>query len=345
MSVLDKYDLNEPEIPVPAVNLPSEGLVLLVGSSGSGKSTILRQHFELDDIPFSANRLIDDFTSHERAEELLIACGLRSIPTWVRAYSSLSNGEAHRAFCARSIDVGREFIDEFSSVVDRDTAKSLAVALKKWFDRSEQKRLVVATCHRDIQDWLCPDAVYDTDQMAWESGRLLRRPRPHITVEVTPCHGETVWEHVKKHHYLSHNFNRSANCWAATINGKLVGFTSVIAFPSGSLKDAWREHRTVVVPEFQGLGIGNKLSEAVGDWVASTGGRYFSKTSHPAMGEHRNRSGQWRPTSKNGKNRLDYKSEGGAYHTASLQERDKSRACYSHEYICEKGVDRDTKFN
>jgi hypothetical protein len=43
----------------------------------------------------------------------------------------------------------------------------------------------------------------------------------------------------------------------------------------------WREHRTVVLPDFQGVGIGDALSEWLGAYLRSWGIRIRSLTSHP----------------------------------------------------------------
>jgi hypothetical protein len=56
----------------------------------------------------------------------------------------------------------------------------------------------------------------------------------------------------------------------------------------------WREHRTVVLPDFQGVGIGNALSEWLGAYLKSWGLRFTSVTSHPAMIRHRSASPKWR---------------------------------------------------
>jgi hypothetical protein len=70
--------------------------------------------------------------------------------------------------------------------------------------------------------------------------------------------------------------------------------------------------------------------------VLDAGGRFFSKTSHPSFGEHRNKSNKWRPTSKNGKKRLDYK-EGQNTKEDGHKMKHRFRMCYSHEYIGEIG--------
>jgi ABC-type lipoprotein export system ATPase subunit len=90
-----KYDIKDyVESPVTIPDLPTDGIVLIVGTSGSGKSTILRSLGERTQpkVEFY-NSVIENFSTAERGEELLLACGLRSIPTWFRTPSTLSNGE------------------------------------------------------------------------------------------------------------------------------------------------------------------------------------------------------------------------------------------------------------
>jgi hypothetical protein len=65
-------------------------------------------------------------------------------------------------------------------------------------------------------------------------------------------------------------------------------------------KPAWRERRTVCLPDFQGVGIGNAMSEFVASLFAATGKPYVSTTSHPAMIRHRVKSPLWRMTRKPG---------------------------------------------
>jgi ABC-type ATPase with predicted acetyltransferase domain len=63
---------------------------------------------------------------------------------------------------ARKLQTGT-VIDEFTSVVNRETAKSCSVALSKYIKRNNLKNIVLATCHEDILSWLEPDWVYCTD--------------------------------------------------------------------------------------------------------------------------------------------------------------------------------------
>lgn len=149
-----------PEFDVPA----SFGLGVIVGSSGSGKTQILIHYFGLFSKPkWSKNKaIVSHFTSPQKAVERLSAAGLSSIPTMCKPYHVLSTGEAYRADVARMIRDGA-VIDEYTSVVNRETAKSLSVALRKYIRTQNLKDVVLATCHRDVLDWLEPDWVFDTD--------------------------------------------------------------------------------------------------------------------------------------------------------------------------------------
>lgn len=327
VSIFDKYDLLDVNEGILVPDKPATGIVVVVGSSGSGKSTILKEWGHEDHDICELTPIIDLFPTQDIGEKMLIASGLRSIPSWRRTLGSVSNGERHRAEIAVNLSRKLGFIDEFTSVVDRNTARGLCVSINK----SGVKDLVIATCHRDVLDWLDFDVAYDTDSKCWVNRGVLWRQKP-LKVELVPCDTETVWGVFKKHHYLSGSINKSANSWAAYLDGYLVGMTSIIAFPSGNWKDGWRDHRIVVLPEFQGMGIGSAISDMVADIVVSEGGRFFSKTAHPALGEHRENSSKWKPTTKNKVVRKDYNSD-----IRTKEDKHKRahahRNCYSHEYI------------
>ncbi len=327
MSIFDKYDLVDVDETVKQVDLPEKGLIVIVGSSGSGKTTLMKSWGMSDTVYDMDTPIIDLFSSHDDGEHYLILAGLRSVPSWKRTLSTVSNGERHRAEIALHLSQHSEFIDEFTSVVDRHTARALCHSI----NRAECERLVLSTCHRDVLEWLDFDHAYDTDSGQWLDRRSVRRDRA-IELSIRPCDTEAVWEFFKRHHYLSGKVNKSANCWVALYEGKPVAMTSAIAFPSGNWKDGWRGHRTVVLPEFQGLGIGSALSDAVAEHIISTGARFFSKTSHPAFGEHRNRSPKWKPTSKNGIRRNDYSSKRKTKE-AGHKAQHINRICFSHEYV------------
>ena len=341
-----KYDITDyKESPVPIPNLPKDGIVLIVGTSGSGKSTILKSLGDIKQPSINNTAtVIENFSSPERGEELLLACGLRSIPTWFREPTTLSNGEFHRFEMAMSLDQGLGTVDEFTSVVDRDTAKSLALSIRKYYDRrGTDEPLYIASCHRDIIDWLDPEWVYDTDLQVLENRRapfcMGRRPELVLTIKSASV---DYWRYFSKNHYLDTAISKSAHYYVLLLGDKPIGFHAAIHSTNRDIHSYWRGHRTVILPEFQGMGIGTAFSDAIAEMYVSKGFRYFSKTAHPSFGEHREKSELWRPTSTNKKSRLgSYLLKDGSArkmpgYGGTTTARDAGRICYSHEYIGKK---------
>ena len=152
---------------LPSFVKPKEDFHLgaIVGSSGSGKSQILKHHFGYTEPSVewdSQKAIVSHFGTPNVALEKLFASGISSIPTLCKPYHVLSNGEKYRAYVARVIG-DNCIIDEFTSVVNRETAKSLSVSLSKYIRRNNIKNVVISSCHRDILDWLEPDWVFDCD--------------------------------------------------------------------------------------------------------------------------------------------------------------------------------------
>jgi hypothetical protein len=88
-----------------------------------------------------------------------------------------------------------------------------------------------------------------------------------------------------------------AACFCGLVGGEPAAFTAVLPFPH-AVRPGWREHRTVCLPDFQGVGIGNAMSEFVALLYVASGRPYFSTTTHPAMIRHRAKSPLWRITVK-----------------------------------------------
>src|SRR6266403_435739 len=127
---------------------------LIVGPSGSGKTLLLNSVFGTPPIlGWSRKSVIDDFPSVLSMEDISRVCqsvGFNTIPSWLRPYSVLSNGERFRVETARSLLDTRSptCIDEFTSVVDRQVAQFACHAIQKYV-RESNKKLVCASCHYD----------------------------------------------------------------------------------------------------------------------------------------------------------------------------------------------------
>lgn len=314
---------------------------LIVGSSGSGKSTILKRAFgEEETITWEGDKSIaSHFGSFEEASNKFGAVGLNSIPTWLKPYKVLSNGEAFRADLARRLHSGA-VIDEFTSVVNREVAISCSVSIEKYIRNNGLKNIVFCSCHDDIIPYLRPSWIYNTDSHQLYDGACPRRPT--ISLEIVGAE-QKAWNLFKKYHYLSADLNNASTCYMALLNDIPIAFMALLTLPGRDVQHAWREHRVVVHPDYQGMGIGNKFSETIAQAYIEKGCRYFCKTSNPRMGEHRNRSPLWRATANNGKSRESYLTDSGDIRENTWNSRygmkpelvkiHAHRICYSHEYI------------
>lgn len=303
---------------------------LIVGPSGSGKSTLLRTLGEPVAVEWANGKaIVSHFKDATDARDRLAATGLNSIPAWCRPFHVLSTGEQFRADLARRLGSGA-CIDEFTSVVDRNVAKSCSAAISRYIRATGMSGVVFASCHYDIIPWLSPDWVYDTATgVLTPRGSL--RGQPAIRLDLLPCASE-AWALFRQHHYLSATINRSARCWIAVWGNTPIGFTAALAFPNAHMSNAWREHRTVVLPDFQGMGMGVRISDAIGALLVDEGKRYFSKTAHPRMGAYRENSPVWKGTTKNRKARPDYNHDRETKEDG-YRRFHAGRLAWSHEYI------------
>ena len=312
---------------------------LIVGPSGSGKSNILKEFNEEENIQWDSNKAVcSHFPTHDEAINKLSAVGFNSIPSWLKPYHVLSTGEKFRVDLAKRLK-DNAVIDEFTSVVDRNVAKSCANALGKYIKKQNLKNIVFASCHYDIIDWLKPDWVFDTTSNKVVGRRWERRPK--IVLEVLPCTSK-IWPLFSDHHYLTADCNKGAKCWLGLWEGNPVGFESAIPLPTGTIEGlCYREHRLVILPDFQGLGIGARFSECIGEMFLAQDIKYFSKTAHPRLGEYREASNKWKPTSSNKKDHSKaymkdikrVRAGGNLIQTEQALLRHMNRICYSHQYV------------
>ncbi|HXE53788.1 MAG TPA: GNAT family N-acetyltransferase [Tepidisphaeraceae bacterium] len=300
-------------------------LGLIVGPSGSGKTTLARRAWPAafhEPAPWPADRaLIDCLGDHpiKQIVRTLTAVGFSSPPAWLKPHVVLSTGERFRAELARAllnppqnhhrsqplqtqvdtkiapVPVYRPLLvfDEFTSVVDRTVAKVCSYAVSKAIrSNAIPIRFVAVTCHHDVHDWLAPDWVIEMPAgklTQFSNQERLRRPPIRLRIRKA---SRALWPLFQRHHYLTHALHPSALCFVALFEDRPAAFTAVLPFPHPR-RPGWREHRTVCLPDYQGIGIGSGLSDFVASLFVATGKPYFSTTSHPAMIHHRMRSPNW----------------------------------------------------
>lgn len=165
---------------------------------------------------------------------------------------------------------------------------ALQKAVREW-----GLRFIAVTCHEDVEPWLNPDWVYRPAEgkFLWRS--LQRRP----TFDLWIVRAESsAWPLFAPHHYLSGELNKSAVCFVGfTRNETPVAFSAWLPFVGAGFPGR-REHRTVCLPDYQGVGIGNAVSDTIASLWRVLGYRPTSTTTHPAMIAARQCSPHWRMT-------------------------------------------------
>lgn len=310
-SVRGTYDLQDEQITerfTGEIDLPNEWKVgLIVGASGTGKTTIARELFPESYVvqyDYCHDNILDDMPQERTMREIEMAltkAGLASIPLWLKPYSVLSNGEKMRCNIARAMLSDQSLIvfDEFTSVVDRDVAKVSSHVVQKYI-RSSDKQFIAVTCHYDVEQWLRPDWIFDTNTMTFRLGEGLKKNRPECRLDFyelrTSEQKQLAWSIFRKYHYLNHSLNPTAKVFVAELDDKLCAMCAILPFPHPRKRNFYKGSRTVVLPEYQGLNIGLHLINFVAEQMKQRHYGLITTTSNPARIAQLQHSTKWRAT-------------------------------------------------
>jgi hypothetical protein len=281
-------------------------LGVIVGPSGSGKTTIgtrlfdgaaFHRGFDWDESKPIIDQIGDDFN---KATGALSAVGLGSVPSWLRPFQALSMGEKFRAEMARIVveKPSTIIVDEFTSVVDRQIAQIGAGAFAKAWRRTKGK-CILLSCHYDILDWLQPDWVLDTKYWEFTWGYL--SPKPTIELDIYESNSAKAWPFFKPHHYLDLPNPVAPTYFIGEVGGEAVAHLAVCPRPGLT---QCRITRLVVMPEWQGAGVGMRFLEHVAQRWLDGQNRYGKRmpgvihTSHPGLIFALQRSAMWRLVSQ-----------------------------------------------
>lgn len=141
-------------------------VVCFTGSSGSGKSSLLRaaaaqlEHvINIDELDLGRKCLIDGLECpFEDAMKWLSLCGLSEAQLMLRTPAELSDGQRYRYRLAKGLSLQPDWLlaDEFTATLDRVLARVIAFNVRKLASR-ERIGFLLATTHEDILSDLQPD--------------------------------------------------------------------------------------------------------------------------------------------------------------------------------------------
>ncbi len=252
---------------------------LIFGASGSGKTTLANEMFGgIDEISMDkTSSLIDvlgEDLTYSQTRSILTGVGLNSVPCWLKPINCLSNGQQSRAEIAYLIansDKKTIVYDEFTSVVDRNSAKAMSKSISKFAKKSD-RQIVLISCHYDILEWLDPDWVVDCNKQIFIDRRKLtpneRKKKSTITFQIKPA-TRSSWRMFSKYHYLSSNLpGGEIHTFGLFAGERQIGFQCFANYTptkKGTRPRYFHSNRTVIHPDYTGFALGmvfvNQTSE------------------------------------------------------------------------------------
>lgn len=270
------------------IRIRQDDIVYITGDSGSGKSVLLKaikhdladEAADTHDLTINPNESIVETVGNnlQQALELLSKVGLNDAFLFLRNYQQLSDGQKHRYQIARLAESGKKWwlLDEFCSVLDRDTAKIVAFNLQRLAHKLGVT-VVCATTHDDLFADLSPN-VHVHKRFGKEINITYypntTAPECSLIREMHIEQGTFAdYKALSQFHYRSARCTAPKKIFTLKRNNELCGVI-VYAYPAPTCfgrKQAWKGtlkqlmqdvsviSRVIVHPKYRGIGLGEKL--------------------------------------------------------------------------------------
>src|SRR4030042_1872265 len=121
--------------------------------------------------------------------------------------------------------------------------------------------------------------------------RRERLRRPEIRLSINEIKRDS-WSMFAQHHYLSSALSRTSHNYGCVYDNQLVGCAA--GMPAMGHKDVRRVHRIVILPDFQGCGIGSAFLNGLGKIYGQKKLRLTITSSHPGIVRGLERNRNWR---------------------------------------------------
>ncbi|MCW3983866.1 MAG: GNAT family N-acetyltransferase [Candidatus Bathyarchaeota archaeon] len=270
------------------IHIRPTDVVLITGDSGSGKSALLKaiksdlgsEALDIKDIPINSNQPIIETigTNTTTAIEALSQVGLNDAFIFLRPYNQLSEGQKHRYQAALLAASSKPFwiVDEFTSTLDRDTAKILAFNLQK-LARKNGKAVIAATTHRDLLKDFAPNVHIHKRYGKEVTVRYYPKAKAvhcSLTRQMSIAQGTSAdYKALCEFHYRAHRTPPTRKIFTLKRKDELCGVI-VYCYPppmsfgrkkvwKGDIKQLQKEvsviSRVIIHPKYRSIGLGEKL--------------------------------------------------------------------------------------
>ena len=121
------------------------------------------------------------------------------------------------------------------------------------------------------------------------------------------------WAKFRRYHYLDNDISPAAMCYGLYDDDNIIAFIGVLHQPHSKIKNLKRCSRLVVLPDYQGIGLGTKFLTAIAKMYQEHGFDFSITTSAKNMIMALNRSQNWIMSryganrSSNNENSIDFK--------------------------------------
>jgi GNAT superfamily N-acetyltransferase len=104
---------------------------------------------------------------------------------------------------------------------------------------------------------------------------------PPIELKINRC-GSSLWKMFRNYHYLNGTLGAGVRCYAAVYQGKPIAFIAVACVRMKA--KYYRVSRLVVLPDYQGIGVGKRLLNFIAELYSSqTKMPFYILTSNPQI--------------------------------------------------------------
>lgn len=138
-----------------------------------------------------------------------------------------------------------------------------------------------------------PRALWTYDVAAGEFTWGSVQRHPPIRIEIFPT-DRSALSRYRRFHYLSAELSNAAQCFEMTADGTPCAFASYLHQPHAKVNNIKMAHRLVVLPDWQGLGLGPMFADWMGQFLYERRFRLHFAITQPVLIRAFTRSPRWR---------------------------------------------------